>query len=82
MQANMDGVWDQGYGDPVYDLVEFCDVKWTPDGKDIVASFARRMCTAQSTFPQLYDKSSCVDGWDYDAHAQSAWQGFVVFGHH
>ena len=27
MQANMDGVWGQDYGDPLYDLVEFSDVK-------------------------------------------------------
>jgi hypothetical protein len=82
MQANMDEVWDQGYGDPLYDLVEFSDVKWTPDGRNWVASFARRMCSAQSVPPQLYDAASCVDGWDFNAHAMSEWQGFLVSSSH
>jgi len=77
MQANMDATCDQGYGYPLYYLVEFCDVKWTPDGKDWVASFARRMCTVPSTHPVFYDASSCVDGWNF---AQCQWQGFGVFG--
>jgi hypothetical protein len=34
IQANMDEVWDQGYDDPLYDLVEFSDVKRAPDGRN------------------------------------------------
>lgn len=82
MQNNTDGVWDQGYGDPLYDLIEFTDVKWAPDGKNWAAAFARRMCSAQSLPPQIYDSSSCVPGWDFNAHAQSEWQGFVVQSQH
>lgn len=80
MQANADGVWDQGYGDPLYDLVEFSDVKYRPGGSGgFVAAFARRMCTAPSQPPQTYPASSCTDGWDFAGHAQSEWQGFVAF---
>ncbi|CAK4034809.1 Hypothetical predicted protein [Lecanosticta acicola] len=79
MQANQDGMWDQGYGYPLGDLVEFSDVKYRSGSNDVVAAFARRMCTAPSQPRQTYPGSSCVDGWDFNAHAQSQWQGFVAF---
>lgn len=79
MQQNSDKMWDAGYGFPLGDLVEFCDVKYRPGSNNIVAAFARRMCTAPSQPRETYPGSSCVDGWDFDAHAKSQWQGFVAF---
>jgi hypothetical protein len=34
MQANMNGVWDHDYGDPLHGLVEFCNAKPTSDGRN------------------------------------------------
>lgn len=82
MQNNTDGMWDQGYGDPLGDLVEFTDVKYVPGSTNFVAAFARSMCGAQSVPPVFYDTTSCVPGWNYTAHADSRWQGFVASGNH
>lgn len=82
MQANQDGSWDQGYGDPLWDLVEFSDIKYRPGSDDLVAAFARKMCSGGSCPPPFYNTSTCLDGWDYTAHNQSMFQGFVAFGSH
>ncbi|EME42232.1 hypothetical protein DOTSEDRAFT_81183 [Dothistroma septosporum NZE10] len=80
MQNNSDRAWDQGYGNPLGDLIEFTDILYMPNSTNFVAAFARKMCTAPIT--PFYDGSSCVDGWNYTAHGNSAFQGFVAFGKH
>lgn len=81
MQANMDGMWDQGYGDPLYDLVEFTGLQYD-NSSNLVTGFARSMCSGQSQPPQTYPTTSCSGGWNYTAQGNSRWQGFVGFAKH
>jgi hypothetical protein len=82
MQANVDKIWDQGYHNPFWDLVEFIGLKYNPKTGDLVSAFARKMCSQYLLEPKSFDTKSCVDGWDFHKQDDSAWQGYVGFVHH
>lgn len=81
LQANNNKAFDSGYWAALYDLIENVDIKFDQNG-DLVAAFARKMCTARSLYPRHFSRSTCVEGWDYDAHGKAAWQGVVLFAKH
>lgn len=82
MQRNVDGRWDQGYQNPFQDLIEFVGLKYHPKTDDLVAAFARKMCSKTWVMGAKFDSSSCVDGWDFGKQSSSLWQGYVIHGRH
>jgi hypothetical protein len=82
MQSNTLGIWDQGYSNPFWDLVEFVGLAYNPKNDDLVAAFARKMCKDALTDPEKYKQDSCEQGWDYKAKGKSVWQGYVAIARH
>jgi hypothetical protein len=82
LQKNVDGHWDQGYQNPLADLIEFTGLRYHPKTGDLVAAFARKMCRGIWAMGTTFNTSSCQDGWDFITTGKSLWQGYTVFGHH
>jgi hypothetical protein len=82
MQKNNDGRWDQGYLNPMADLIEFIGLRYHEKTGDVVAAFARKMCGKTMIDARTFDTRSCVDGWDFHMQSNAPWQGYLVFGSH
>jgi hypothetical protein len=82
MQQNVDRLWDQGYKNPAWDLVEFVGLKYHPKTGDLISAFARKICAQYMLDVSTFDVKSCADGWNFHKEDDSLWQGYLAFVQH